>query len=435
MKSDYLDQLGAKENLCRDYMDKADAIYEFNEFQPSKEECLYLQKAAMLHSEMAQMSIGEEQRYHQRKVHELNQRIKNIVRVIDPARYKQLQENAASRAAAVKAENKANAEKLENVNKTGAPGGSSSAGDGQKKDPLDDAVQKWFKEAPKHSFDDVSGMSELKERLKECISDSRLDSLREYLEIKKLHSYFFIGPPGCGKTYIIEAFAHELMDNDYKFMSLVGSDILSRFVGEAEKIITRFFDEAVKNAPCILFIDEVDGVCKNRSQPHLPEYAASITTAFLTGYNKINNSDAPIIFLGATNYPSQVDNAMLDRVEIIRVPFPDTEARMYSFESQLKDMVALEDGFTFEDMAKATEMYNYRDIQRLVSRIKNMMMKDLMAIYGDEDSALEGIRSQEYRLKRAMFEEAQNNCLPTPKDDIIKELDEWEDKFIKTISE
>ena len=60
--------------------------------------------------------------------------------------------------------------------------------------------------------------------------------------MKQLHSYFFIGPPGCGKTYIIEAFAHELMDQNYKYLSLVGSDILSRFVGEAEKIITRLFE-------------------------------------------------------------------------------------------------------------------------------------------------------------------------------------------------
>ena len=145
----------------------------------------------------------------------------------------------------------------------------------------------------------------------------------------------------------------------------MGSDILSRYVGEAEKIITRLFEEAEKNAPCIVFIDEVDGVCKNRSQPNLPEYAASLTTAFLTGYNRINSSDKPIIFIGATNYPNQVDNAMLDRVELVRVPFPDTDARESAFRRQFSKLITLEDGFTFEDIADATATYNFRDIDRL----------------------------------------------------------------------
>ena len=206
--------------------------------------------------------------------------------------------------------------------------------------------------------------------------------------MKNLHSYFFIGPPGCGKTYIIEAFAHELMDKNYKFLSLVGSDILSRYVGEAEKIVTRLFAEAEKNAPCIVFIDEVDGVCKNRSLPNLPEYAASITTAFLTGYNRINSSDKSIIFIGATNYPNQVDNAMLDRVELIRVPYPDQEARCFAFKKQFKDIIMLEDGFSFDDMAASTEKYNYRDIERLSATIKNMIYKETVEKYKNEKEAI-----------------------------------------------
>ena len=107
--------------------------------------------------------------------------------------------------------------------------------------------------------------------------------------MKNLHSYFFVGPPGCGKTFIIKAFAKELAEKDYKYIALEGSDILSRYVGDAEKIVTRVFEEAEKQDKCIVFIDEVDGVCKNRSKSNLPEYAASLTTAFLTGYNRIVN--------------------------------------------------------------------------------------------------------------------------------------------------
>ena len=311
----YIERMQMKENQCMALIQQADDVLAANGFEPSKEECVYLQRAANLRYEMAQMSVGEERLYQQRKLQELNQRIKKIVQALNPDLYKRMQENLARQ------KEEKNSEKKEKDTKTlqkpaggGKSGGSSGGG------VPDETVETWFKEAPKHSFQDVSGMAQLKEQLRECIADSQLSRLKSYMKMEQLHSYFFIGPPGCGKTYIIEAFAHELMDQNYKYLSLVGSDILSRFVGEAEKIITRLFEEAEKNAPCIVFIDEVDGVCKNRSQPMLPEYAASLTTAFLTGYNRINSSDKPIIFIGATNYPNQVDNAMLDRVELVRVP-------------------------------------------------------------------------------------------------------------------
>lgn len=425
----YIEKMQARENLCLAYMKKADDILLANGNLPSKEECIYLQKAASLRYEMAQMSVGEERLYQQRKVQELNQRIKNIVRVINPERFKEIQENEARA-------------KADKNGKDPASGGNRATGGNspgsfapRQQGGFEPQVENWFKEAPKHSFDDVSGMGELKEQLRECIADSQLNRLKDFLKMKKLHSYFFIGPPGCGKTYIIEAFAHELMDKNYKYLSLAGSDILSRFVGEAEKIITRLFEEAEKNAPCIVFIDEVDGVCKNRSQPMLPEYAASLTTAFLTGYNRINNSDLPIVFIGATNYPNQVDNAMLDRVELVRVPFPDTEARMFSFEKHFSSVIPLEEGFSFRDMADCTDTYNYRDIQRLVSRIKAMALKELMQTYKSEDQALEALKDGSYRLTRALFSRAQENCLPTPKEDIIRELDEWEEKFKRNIDE
>lgn len=430
MDNSYIRKMQTKENLCLAYMQKADDILEANDYMPSKEECVYLQKAATLRYEMAQMSIGEERMYQQRKIQELNQRIKNIVKVVNPEKFKELQNKNAKKDSDAKAGSGSSGSGKPSSNASSNPSAASKANE-----VSDEAVSKWFKEAPKHSFEDVSGMNNLKEQLKECIADSQLSKIKEFLKMKKLHSYFFIGPPGCGKTYIIEAFAHELMDKDYKYITLTGSDILSRYVGEAEKIITRLFEEAEKNAPCIVFIDEVDGVCKNRSLPNLPEYAASLTTAFLTGYNRINSSDQSIIFIGATNYPNQVDNAMLDRVELVRVPFPDLEARTFSFEKSFKGIIELDDEFTFEDMAEMTDTYNYRDIQRLVNKIKNMVLKDVMRKFQDEDQALEVLKTGKYRLTCDLFEMAQENCLPTPKEDIIRELDEWEEKFNRSMDE
>lgn len=406
MDNDYIRKMQTKENLCLAYMRQADDEFDRNGGKPSKEQCKLLQQAAYLRFEMARMSVGEERLYQQRKLQELNRQIRDIARQIDPELAKRMEA--------------ANSQDKGKPQDKPVPGNKSV-------DPAE--VTGWFKEAPKQSFADVSGMTELKEQLRGCIQDLRIAELKAYLKMKQIHSFFFYGPPGCGKTYIIKAFAHELMDKDYKFLSLEGSDILSKYVGDAEKIVAQVFEEAQKNAPCIVFFDEVDGVCKSRSLPDLPNYAASLTTAFLTGYNRIDESEKPIIFIGATNYPRQVDNAMLDRVELIRVPLPDADARAAKFARDLEGLVPLEDGLTYARMAQETETYNYRDIDRLIAKMKTMMVKQLMKDYGTEAKALAALKAGEYKISVALFDEARHSCLPTPKDGILREIDQWEEQI------
>ena len=406
MDNDYIRKMQTKENLCLAYMRQADDEFDRNGGKPSKEQCKLLQQAAYLRFEMARMSVGEERLYQQRKLQELNRQIRDIARQIDPELAKRMEA--------------ANSQDKGKPQDKPVPGNKSA-------DPAE--VTGWFKEAPKQSFADVSGMTELKEQLRGCIQDLRIAELKAYLKMKQIHSFFFYGPPGCGKTYIIKAVGHELMDKDYKFLSLEGSDILSKYVGDAEKIVAQVFEEAQKNAPCIVFFDEVDGVCKSRSLPDLPNYAASLTTAFLTGYNRIDESEKPIIFIGATNYPRQVDNAMLDRVELIRVPLPDADARAAKFARDLEGLVPLEDGLTYARMAQETETYNYRDIDRLIAKMKTMMVKQLMKDYGTEAKAMAALKAGEYKISVALFDEARHSCLPTPKDGILREIDQWEEQI------
>ena len=416
----YLNKMQKYENLCLAWIQKADQEFLNNNFQHTKQECVYLQQAVNLRSEMARISIGEEQAYHRRKARELNARIADIIRIIDPEYMKRKEQEAKA--------------KKEQQSKSSAPASTGSAKSSSSSVDSDE-VKSWFKEMPKVSFDDVVGMHELKKKLRGCIEDSKLQKIRKYLGIRNQKAYFFVGPPGCGKTYLIEAFAHELVANkDYKYMSLDGSDILSKYVGDAEKTITRLFEEAEKNAPCIVFIDEIDRICKSRSIKDLPEYAASITTAFLTGYNRIKSLDLPIVFIGATNYPTKVDNAMMDRVEIINVPFPDKEGRALKFRQELGKSLKLKNGFTFEDMADATEdqenEYNYRDIERLCEEMKVLAIQDVLNIYNDEDKAIAAMQTGEYSISRELFDKAREKCTPTPKQAIKKEILEW-NKLIK----
>lgn len=211
--------------------------------------------------------------------------------------------------------------------------------------------------------------------LSDCVRDASMEALNRNLKIPSMKSFFFYGPPGCGKTYIIEAFAHELMQQGYKFMSLSSADIHSKFSGEADKIVQRAFREAVDNAPCILFMDEVDGVCQNRNLPNLSDFNMQLTTTFLTAYNGLSRANAEqksVIFIGATNYPANVDAAMLDRVELVRIPLPE-EVRGQVFRSALEDIVRLEPGLGWLDMAVATEGYNQRDVKAIIEKLKKLI--------------------------------------------------------------
>ncbi len=415
IQSAHLQSLMRKENLFKDYVQQAQLIYNYNGKTHTEEECVYLQKAADIQSEMAQITTGYERETHASKVAELNKQIEKIYMQIDPEKYMRM---------------KASKEKKQNDDKksdgSGSGSGSGSAAGKNKESELDATVRTWYKDAPKHSFEDVSGMKSLKKKLQGCLTDMKLEKLAKFLKIKPLTSYFFVGPPGCGKTYIIEAFAHELMDKDFKYLYLTGSDIISRYVGDAEKIVTRLFKEAADNAPCIVFIDEIDSVCKNRSLPALPEYAANITTSFLTGYNYINNSDKKIIFIGATNYPKRVDSAMLDRVEVIRVDLPDHEARKSAFDRHFNGVLRLEDGFTTDDMATMTEGYNYRDVDKVVETVKRIIFDEFSSNGKGEDEAINKLLNGEYQLTREKFHTAYRAFKPANKSDIIEDINDWE---------
>lgn len=448
--SSYIDKTVAKENLCMAYIQRADEAREENNYLPSKEEFQYLRQAAQLRSELAKMAVGEARMYQTRKLKELTERINEVVRYLDPEMFEQYQnrrkearDNAAAKAASGRNSGGNNAAIRNGSGSTAGKSGKSS-----RDSVSEETVQSWFAPIPKHSFKDVAGMGPLKQRLIDCALSRKLEGLKAYLKMPIVHSYFFYGPPGCGKTFIIRAFAHELMGKDYKYLAVNSARIMSSMVSIAEKNIDRLFDEAIKNAPCILFIDEIDGVCKDRNQPYLPEYAATLTTAFLTAYNKLRETEKPVIFIGATNFPDQVDDAMLDRVELVHVELPDAAARAHAMQmkfektvpvegtngtqTKVEKIVTLEDGFTYEEMGERTNMYNYRDLDRLEEHMKNLLLKAVSKEYKDERMAIEALKNGTFRMTRSLFEEALAAFHPTPKEDILRTMQEWRQKIDNT---
>lgn len=414
---DFRTKLSPKEIQCRSYMEQAREALEQNNGLPSKEEFYYLTEAAKIRAELAKLTTGEARALQMRRLAELKARREEIAKYLDPEGYAGLvnKNRNASEGAKSASETPAG---------TNAQTVSKKNGDGIS----DEEVKSWFVEKPKHGFADVAGMKNLVERLSNCALGAQWNQLKALLKVPTVHTYFFYGLPGCGKTFIANAFAHELMNENYTYMNLTGGKIMSSKVGVAEKTIERVFAEAKKHAPCILFIDEIDGVCADRNDENTPQYARSLTTSFLTGYNSLKDFDGKVIFIAATNYPELVDSAMLDRAELIYVEIPDKEARCHSFQLKYSNIFQMEDGFSYMEMAERTEGYNYRDLDRLEEHLKDKIFSYCRDHYTDESQAVHAITNGELKLTRELFEDALAAYEPTPKDKEKEAMQKWREK-------
>ena len=412
MKDDYISTLRRNARLARECKEQAEEAKALAGGHCRDEAELYL-KASDYYRKNVEISTGEERAYNEERMNEYVTMARKIVGILKAKMELEAGNTAASGSVPIK---------------NSAAGNTAKAVKSNGKEEIN--TEAWFRPSPKHGFDDVAGMDSIKTKLSVNIGDAKYIELKKSLNLKNLNGFFFYGPPGCGKTYIVEAFANELIKSGYHYICLDAKDILDRYVGGAEKIVGRLMELAEESAPCIVFIDELDGVCKNRSLPNLPEYAASITTAFLTGYNRLVSSDKEIIFIGASNYPEKVDSAMLSRMELIRIPLPDKAARAGNLKYALNKS-ELQYTMPVEEMAAMTENFDCRDLNNLIENCFKKAFDILKGRYPDGASATEALRNGEVILDREFFKEIFDEYMPFPKEADRRRLEEWEKEIYK----
>jgi len=222
-------------------------------------------------------------------------------------------------------------------------------------------------------FDAIAGMKELKAQLQLDV----IDALRKPEEYAKYgvtipNGMLLYGPPGCGKTFFAKHFAEEV---GFNFMLATPSTLKSRFINATQENIAKMFEEAEKNAPTIIFIDEINELLPNRdSDAH--EMAKSAVNEMLAQMDR--TGEKGIFIIGATNYPDMIDPAMLRAGRLDKkfyLPPPDFEARKAMFEMYLKNR-PLDFGMDYDLLSTLTANYVSSDIEFLVNEASRSALKE-----------------------------------------------------------
>ncbi len=210
-------------------------------------------------------------------------------------------------------------------------------------------------ERPNVKFDDVQGVQEAKDEVVEIVDFLKYPERYIELGAKIPKGVLLVGPPGTGKTLLAKAVAGEA---NVPFFSVSGSGFIEMFVGVGASRVRDLFEQAKKNAPSIIFIDEIDAIGKSRASGGQiggndeREQTLNQLLAEMDGFG----SDTPVIVLAATNRPETLDAALLRAGRFDRqvlVDKPDYAGRLAILKVHSKD-VKLDDNVDLEVVAKQT---------------------------------------------------------------------------------
>ncbi|MEI7537257.1 MAG: CDC48 family AAA ATPase [Comamonadaceae bacterium] len=194
------------------------------------------------------------------------------------------------------------------------------------------------------SYEDIGGLKREVQRVREIIElPLRFPEVFVRLGIDAPKGVLLYGPPGCGKTLIARAVAHE---TDVRFFSISGPEIMQKFYGESEGYLRKLFDDATKQAPSIIFIDEIDSIAPKREGLGGEHQVERRVVAQLLSLMDGLKARGQVIVIAATNIPNAIDPALrrpgrFDRE--IAIPIPDRHGRLAILEIYTRGMPVAQD--------------------------------------------------------------------------------------------
>jgi transitional endoplasmic reticulum ATPase len=284
----------------------------------------------------------------------------------------------------------------------------------------DQVARPGVRNIPRISYEDIGGLR------------NEVVKVREMIELPMKHPELFVrlgieapkgvllhGPPGTGKTLLAKAVAYETNAN---FISLSGPEIMSKYYGESEERLRQIFDEAEKNAPSIIFIDEIDSIAPKREEVtgEVEKRVVAQLLALMDGMQ----SRGKVVVIAATNRPNALDPALrrpgrFDRE--IEIGVPDQQGRLEILQIHTRGM-PLSDNVDLQKLASSTHGFVGADLESLA---KEAAMRSLRRILPEIDLEKESVPAEvlnKINVKMSDFQEALTEVEPSAMREVLVEI-------------
>ena len=280
------------------------------------------------------------------------------------------------------------------------------------------ALREIYVEIPEITWEEVGGLEEIKDRLKESVEwPLTKPELFEHFGIKPPRGIVLFGAPGTGKTLLAKAIANEAQAN---FISIKGPELISKWVGESERAIREIFKKAKQSAPSIIFLDEFESIASMRANSSANEgsdVTNRVVNQLLASMDGVESLDG-VIVVAATNRPEMIDPALLrsGRFErVLHVPAPDIGARRAIFDIHVSGMPL----GRFER-------------KHLLNDLEGFTGADIEAIC--REAALIAMRANKKTVTKGHFLEAITRVRPTVTPDMVEYYSKMEERLTSGLS-
>ena len=281
---------------------------------------------------------------------------------------------------------------------------------------------------PQITYEDIGGLTEEVKKVREMVElPLKRPEIFSQLGTEPPKGVLLYGPPGTGKTLLAKAVANE---SEAHFILLNGPEIMSKFYGESEKKIREIFDEAEKNAPAIIFIDEIDSLAPKREETG-GEVERRVVSQLLTMMDGLK-SRGKVVVIGATNRPNALDPALrrpgrFDRE--VEISVPDKAGRLSILKIHTRGM-PLTKNVNLDEIARKTHGFVGADINSLAKEAAMIVLrKNLHKFKLEEDEEIPQEILNELRVSKKDFDEALKIVRPSAMREVLVETPntKWDD--------